>query len=142
MSMSHHGPDRVMNVTYAHRYEGLVEYIARNYRNAVEIGIGHFPDVAYALLEKGVKVFATDVKPYRYRGLKVIVDDVTRPDLSLYDSRELLYSLRPPPELVPYMERLAKMFSADLIVKPLSSEYLSGQFNRYGDTTFFFWSSP
>lgn len=125
----------------SHRYEGLVEYIARNYRNAAEIGIGHFPDVAYALLEKSVKVFATDVKAYRYRGLKVIVDDVTKPDLSLYDTIELIYSLRPPPELVPYMEQLAKMFSADLIVKPLSSEYLSGQLHRNGDTTFFLWSS-
>lgn len=142
MSMSHHSSDSVINAKYAHRYEGLVEYIARNYRNAAEIGIGHFPDVAYALLERGVKVFATDVKPYRYRGIKVIVDDVTRPDLSLYDSLELLYALRPPPELVPYIKQLARMVSADLIVKPLSSEYLSGQFNRYGDTTFFFWSSP
>lgn len=141
MSMSNHGPDRVMNVTYAHRYEGLVEYIARNYRNAVEIGIGHFPDVAYALLEKGIQVFATDVKPYRYRGLKVIVDDVTMPDLSLYTAIDLLYALRPPPELVPYIKQLARMVSADLIVKPLSSEYLSGQLNRYRNTTFFLWSS-
>ncbi len=125
----------------SHRYEGLVEYIAGNYRNAVEIGIGHFPDVAYALLEKGINVFATDVKPYRYRGLKVIVDDVTMPDISLYTAIDLLYALRPPPELVPYMERLSKMFSSDLIVKPLASEHLSGQLHCYGDTTFFLWSS-
>ena len=125
----------------SHRYEGLVEYISGNYRNAVEIGIGHFPDVAYALLEKGIKVFATDVKAYRYRGFKVIVDDVTMPDISLYTAIDLLYALRPPPELVPYMERLSKMFSSDLIVKPLSSEYLNGQLHCYGDTTFFLWSS-
>ena len=125
----------------SHRYEGLVDYIAGNYRNAVEIGIGHFPDVAYALLEKGIQVFATDVKPYRYRGLKVIVDDVAMPDISLYVSTELLYSLRPPPELVPYMQQLAGMLSVDLIVKPLASEYLSGQLHRYGNTTFSLWSS-
>ncbi|MDH5203146.1 MAG: UPF0146 family protein [Nitrospirota bacterium] len=125
----------------SHRYEGLVDYIAGNYRNAVEIGIGHFPDVAYALLDKGIKVFATDVNPYRYRGLKVIADDVTMPDISLYAATELLYSLRPPPELVPYMEQLARMLSVDLIVKPLASEYLSGQLHRNGDTTFSLWSS-
>jgi hypothetical protein len=125
----------------SHRYAGLVEYIARNYRNAVEIGIGHFPDVAYALLEKGIQVFATDVKAYRYRGLKVIVDDVTIPDISLYGATDLLYSLRPPPELVPYMDQLAKMLSIDLIIKPLASEHLSGQLHRNGDTTFSLWSS-
>lgn len=124
------------------RIEGLVDFIAGRYNNAVEIGIGHFPDVAFALLDKGISVFATDIRPFHYRKLKVIVDDITKPDLSLYDGINLIYSMRPPPEVVPYMERLAEKVSADLIIKPLSSEYLEGgRLIRNGNTTFFLWNN-
>jgi uncharacterized UPF0146 family protein len=119
--------------------EGLVNYIASRYKNAVEIGIGNFPDVAFALIEKGIRVFATDVRPLQYIGLKVVVDDIMAPDLSLYKEIEVIYSLRPPPEIVPYMLRLAVMISADMIIKPLSSEYQGGQLMRSGDTTFSLW---
>ena len=123
-----------------HRYEGLVNYIADKYDSAVEIGVGHFPDVAFALLDKGVRVTATDIIPFDYKGLKVAVDDITLPDLSLYDRINLIYSLRPPPELVFYMVKLAKTLSAVLIIKPLASEYPGGKLISHGNTTFFMWS--
>ncbi len=127
-------------VNHSHRYEGLVNYIAGRYSQTVEIGIGHFPDVAFALLERGVRVFATDIRPFHYSGLKVIVDDITKPDISQYTGVELLYSLRPPPELVPYMVRLARTLSTDLIVRPLDSEYSGGNVIRQGNTIFLLWS--
>jgi uncharacterized UPF0146 family protein len=117
-----------------------VNYIAGRYSQTVEIGIGHFPDVAFALLERGVRVFATDIRPFHYSGLKVIVDDITKPDISQYTGVELLYSLRPPPELVPYMVRLARTLSTDLIVRPLDSEYSGGNVIRQGNTIFLLWS--
>jgi uncharacterized UPF0146 family protein len=127
-----------MNVSQ--HYESLVNYIADRYESAVEIGIGHFPDIAFALLERGIKLFATDVHPFRYNGLKVITDDIMEPDLSAYTVVDLIYSLRPPPELIPYMVCLAKRILADLIVKPLSSEYPGGQLIRHGNTLFYLWS--
>jgi uncharacterized UPF0146 family protein len=117
--------------------EGLVDYIAGTYRCAGEIGVGHFPDVALALASRGVGIFATDIRPFEYSGLNVIVDDVTGPDLSLYAGLNLIYSLRPPPELVPYMNLLARQLSVDLIVKPLTSEHPGGQLTRHGSSTFF-----
>jgi uncharacterized UPF0146 family protein len=129
---------RGLNHTY--RYEGLVNYISDSYGSTVEIGIGQFPDVAFALLNKGVRVTATDIIPFNYKGLKVVVDDITLPDLSLYDRTNLIYSLRPPPELVFYMVKLAKTLSAVLIIKPLASEYPSGKLISHGNTTFFMWS--
>lgn len=123
------------------RVEGLVNYIADKYSNAAEIGIGHFPDVAFALLERGVKVFVTDIRPFKYHGLKVVVDDITNTDISLYKGVNLIYSLRTPPELVPYMIRLARTLSIDLIVKPLSSEYLNGRLVCHGNTTFYSWKN-
>jgi len=116
-----------------------VDYISGTYRDSAEIGIGHFPDIAFALLKKGVKVFATDVRTFQYNGLSVILDDITEPDFSLYKSVDLIYSLRTPPELIPYIIRLAKAVSADVIVKPLASDYVGGKMIRNGNTTFFFW---
>lgn len=101
----------------------LSEYIVSRYRNAVEIGIGHFPDIAFNLLVRGVRVFATDITQFHYEGLMVIVDDITEPDIPIYKGSDLIYSIRPPMELVPYMKKLAQFLSADLIVKSLSSEY-------------------
>jgi uncharacterized protein len=120
------------------RIEGLVDFIAVRYNNAVEIGIGHSPDVAFALLKRHVRFFATDIRPFQYTGLNVVVDDITEPELSLYRGMKLIYSMRPPPELIPYMKRLARMVSADLILKPLSDEYIDGcRFMRNGNMTFF-----
>jgi hypothetical protein len=123
------------------RYEGLAEYIAGRYGHAVEIGIGLFPDVAFALLKRGVRVFATDIRQFHYSGLKVIVDDIMEPDLSVYTALDLIYSLRPPLELVPYMVRLARQLSTVLIIKPLTSEHPGGQLICHEDTTFFLWNN-
>lgn len=120
------------------RIEDLVDFIAERYENAAEIGVGHFPDVALGLQKRGVKVFATDIRPFLYDGVDVIVDDITSPSLSLYKGIDLIYSMRPPPELVPYIAKLAKTISADVIMKPLSSEYPEGwRLIRYRNTTFF-----
>jgi uncharacterized protein len=121
------------------RAEGLIDYIAGRYTSAVEIGIGHSTIVAVSLHEKGVSIVATDTRPFYYEQLKVIVDDITDPDLFFYRNTGLIYSIKPPPELVPYMKKTAKSVSADLIVKPLSSEYHDGQLIRHGNTTFYIW---
>ncbi|MEW6214712.1 MAG: UPF0146 family protein [Nitrospirota bacterium] len=76
----------------------------------------------------------------QYIGLKVVVDDITGPDLSIYAGLDLLYSLRPPPELIPYMVRLARMLPADLIVKPLASEHPGRQLICHRNTTFYLWN--
>ena len=134
MNMNH------TKLTISHRYGGLVNYIADKYSRVVEIGIGHFPDIALALLQRGVRVFSTDIKAFQYRGLKVVIDDIIEPDFSLYASLDLIYSLRPPSELVPFMMRLAERLSTDLMIKPLSSEHLDGQLVCHGNTPFFLWS--
>ena len=119
--------------------KGIVEYIANTYTSAAEIGIGSFPDVGLALQEKGLQIFATDIKPLHYDGMKIYMDDVTTPDLTLYRGIQLIYSIRPPLELVPYMKLVAKEMNADMIIKPLSSEYPGGQLIHGGGAAFFLW---
>jgi uncharacterized UPF0146 family protein len=120
--------------------EGLVDFICSRYRYGAEIGVGHFPDIALALAHRGIGIFASDIKLFSHEGLEVVIDDITKPDLYLYCELDFIYSVRPPSELVPYMERLAREVEATLIVKPLASEYLGGQLTRRGNTTFFLWS--
>lgn len=121
------------------RYKGLVDYIADRYRRAVEVGIGHFPDVAFALQDRGVKVFATDIIPFYYDGLIVKTDNIMEPDTNVYSNIELIYSLRPPSELIPFMLQLAKRLKSDLIIKSLHSENPEGKIVSHGDTSFFLW---
>ncbi len=120
--------------------EGLVDYICSRYRYGAEIGVGHFPDIALALARRGIGIFASDIKLFSHEGLEVVVDDITQPDLWLYVRLDFIYSVRPPLELVPYMVRLGKAVSADLLVKPLASEYPGGELIRVANTTFFLWN--
>lgn len=119
--------------------KGLVDYIVHTYKYCVEIGVGHCPDVALALVKAGVRVFATDIRRFMHKGLKVVVDDITEPNKFLYTGVELIYAIRPPVELVPYMVRLAEDIGSELVVKPLSTEHPGGHLTRWGNTTFFIW---
>ena len=118
----------------------MVDYIADRYHSAAEIRTAISPMSALSLLERGMTVFATDIYPFQYRGLNVVMDDITMPDPSVYNDIELLYAMRPPSELLPYMKRAAVMFSADMIVKPLSSEYMDGNLIKHKCNTFYLWS--
>ena len=122
--------------------QGVVSYIASRYACCAEIGVGAFPDVALALVRSGVTVLATDVKPFEHIGVEVVYDDIMAPDLSLYAEVDCIYSLRPPPELIPYMAQLANKVISDLIVKPLASDYPEGgRLTGRGSTAFFLWRS-
>lgn len=64
----------------------------------------------------------TDIKPYH----KVIIeDDITRPDLKIYENSSLIYSIRPPTELHPFLIDVAITTGCDLIIKPLSTEFIN-----------------
>jgi uncharacterized UPF0146 family protein len=111
--------------------------MACRYRRAVEIGFGGIADVALALQERGVEVSCGDTRRFSTEGLCVFVDDVTAPTLSFYGHAEVLYAVRPPLELVPYIWRVARTVSADMIIKPLSSEYPGGRPMGRGRGVFF-----
>ena len=60
----------------------------------------------------------TDIKPY-HDG--IILDDIRQPNLKIYKNAGLIYSIRPPEELHPYLETFSKN-RGDLIIKPLSTD--------------------
>jgi uncharacterized UPF0146 family protein len=102
------------------------EYIIKNYKHAskiVEVGIGGFPLVAQKLQEHlNMDIIMTDIKPY-HDG--VVQDDINHPDLKIYNDALLIYSIRPPEELQPCIIEVADIVGADLIIKPLSSEFIN-----------------
>jgi uncharacterized UPF0146 family protein len=66
------------------------------------------------------------VEPTELSGrVKFVRDDITEPNLSIYKGAVLVYSVRPPPELQPYLLGVAREAGADLIIKTLAGENTS-----------------
>ncbi|MDR2624600.1 MAG: hypothetical protein LBC39_08595 [Methanobrevibacter sp.] len=109
-------------------WEDLGEYIQGYLENnqirgkVVEMAIGNFFKVLDYLDGNGVEVVGVDLDPKRE---DVVKEDVTDPKLDLYEGVEIVYSIRPPYELQPYIEEIAKNLNALLIVKPLFNEDLN-----------------
>lgn len=88
-----------------------------------EIGVGKFSMIADELSEKdNITLIKTDIIP---ADDTVIKDDITNPNLDLYNDTDIIYSIRPPGELQPYLVRLAQKVDAQLIIKPLTNEDLN-----------------
>ncbi|MGZ7043176.1 MAG: UPF0146 family protein [Methanobacterium sp.] len=101
-------------------------YIINNYAHAdkiVEVGVGNFHNVA-SILQENLKttIVATDIKP---SSSKIVQDDICNPDLKIYRGSSLIYSIRPQPELQPYIIDVAQKVGADVIIKPFSNEYVN-----------------
>jgi hypothetical protein len=104
------------------RFEILAEFLKKNYGNAakvVEVGVGSERHVLNELKAsiKG-EVVGVDVKG----GEGVVKDDVLSPNLEIYQGADLIYAIRPPPELYPALISLAARVNADLIIRPLSTD--------------------
>jgi uncharacterized UPF0146 family protein len=106
-------------------WKDLSDYIIANYKNAsriVEVGVGGFPLIALTLQEHlNMDIIMTDIKPCHDQ---VVVDDITHPDLNLYKGASLIYSIRPPEELQQHIKMVAESVGADLILKPISTEFI------------------
>ena len=90
-------------------WDDFGEYIL-NYKpkksNIAELAIGHFYDVSsYLESFENINLIKTDINPSRE---DIIKDDLTNPNYKLYKDIDLLYSIRPPNELQPYILDLAK----------------------------------
>ena len=91
--------------------------------NIAEIGIGQFDKIANELSKKeNINLIKTDIKP---KDESIIKDDITNPNLDIYKDIDLIYSIRPPNELQPYIINLACKINCQLIIKPLTNENLN-----------------
>jgi uncharacterized UPF0146 family protein len=108
-------------------YKDISSFIISNYPHAnkiVEIGIGK-EDSVFLELKKifGERVLATDLDSEKGD----LIDDITEPNLPIYHGANLIYSVRPPPELIPYLRRIACDVGADLLIRPMSTDACAKQ---------------
>ncbi len=88
-----------------------------------EIGVGKFDRIANELSNhENITIIKTDIRP---KDPNVIKDDITSPNLELYDNTDIIYSIRPPSELQPHLVNLALKIDSQLIIKPLTNEDLN-----------------
>ena len=108
-------------------WESFKEYIVlqcnKTPTNVAEIAVGKFDDV-YSFLKSfdHINIIKTDILP---NDADVIKDDITNPNLKLYENIDIIYSIRPPSELQPYLIDLALKINSQLIIKPLTNEDLN-----------------
>lgn len=88
-----------------------------------EIGVGKFNMIAQTISAKeNITLIKTDIIP---ADESVIRDDITNPNLKIYEDVDLIYSIRPPSELQPHLVNLAQKINCQLIIKPLTNEDLN-----------------
>ena len=113
-------------------FEQLIDWIKQNYSDArkiIEVGVGHRMDVAERISKAlpRAEILVTDkdeswVRSRKSRRIIAIADDVMFPSLKLYQGASLVYSLHPPGEILPGLEKLANGVGADLLIVPISDE--------------------
>ena len=107
-------------------WNDFAEYIIKNYSQShriVEVGGGNFQYVSSRLKEHlKVDIVMTDIKPFHNQ---IVLDDVRKPNLKIYNDAGLIYSIRPPEELHPHLEKLCSITGADLIIKPFSTDSIN-----------------
>ena len=95
----------------------------KNPTNIAEVGVGKFTQVYDYLKSKDdVNIIKIDINP---ADENVIKDDITDPNLQLYENIDIIYSIRPPSEIQPYLIKLIENNNAKLIIKPLFNEDLN-----------------
>ncbi len=103
--------------------EYLLSEAGDNNVKIAEIAVGRFDRIAnYLATKDNITLIKTDIFP---KDETVIKDDITNPDLDLYRDVDIIYSIRPPSELQPYIVKLAVEIGSQLIIKPLTNEDLN-----------------
>lgn len=103
--------------------EYILEQAGSREVKIAEIAVGRFDRIADYLASKpNITLIKTDIHP---KDDTVIKDDITSPDMSLYEDVDMIYSIRPPGELQPYIVNLAVETGCQLIIKPLTNEDLN-----------------
>ncbi len=95
----------------------------KNPTKIVEIAVGKFDGVyQYLKRNENIEIIKTDILP---NDAEVIKDDITNPNLELYENADIIYSIRPPSELHPHIEKLSQKVNGTFIIKPLCNEDLN-----------------
>ncbi|MEI7856974.1 MAG: UPF0146 family protein [Methanomicrobiales archaeon] len=108
---------------YKHIEKCIGNYIVSHYTRAIEIGIGRNEVAARIVRDAGGLIRCIDVKPLDIADdLPFSQDDIFSPDVTLYTGAEVIYAIRPAPEMIPPLVELTERVNADLVVYHLGFE--------------------
>ena len=109
--------------------DSVAEFIAKKCKagKVIEIGVGFYTKIAEKLRELNVNVIVVDVnessiKRARELGLEGYVDDIFNHSPEIYRGACCIYSIRPTPEMMPALLRLAKKLGVPLYIVPLTGD--------------------
>lgn len=110
-------------------WQDFADYILsqcdKNPTRICEVAVGKFTQVHdYLDSQENIEIIKTDISP---NDSTVIKDDITNPNLGLYKDLDIIYSIRPPSELQPYIINLALKTNTKLIIKPLFNEDINSR---------------
>lgn len=112
--------------------DALAEFIASKYGGTgkiVEVMVSRNPWVAKAIKERlpETEVVVVDIGQDKVDyvrevcpELRAVRDDILDPTLDVYNGTGLIYAVRPPEELLPYVYDLAVRVGADVLIRPYS----------------------
>lgn len=124
----------------------IIKYISERYHDAdkiIEVGIGKLTYTIEKLHNQmpDCKFIVTDIgsPPELPPKVEFKHDDITKPKLSIYENSGLIYSIRPPQELLSYLIETSKTVNSDLLIKSLSTEESpeKGELINYEGTAFY-----
>ena len=110
-------------------WQDFADYILsqcdKNPTRICEVAIGKFTQVHdYLDSQENIEIIKTDIS---LNDPTVIKDDITKPNHDLYKDLDIIYSIRPPSELQPYIIDLALKTNTKLIIKPLFNEDINSR---------------
>ena len=89
----------------------------------MEVGVGHRTDLAAALADRGCRVVATDVLDRDTpAGVEFVRDDITDPDVAVYEGAGAIYMRNCPPELQRPLAATARAVGADCLFTTLGGD--------------------
>lgn len=94
----------------------------------IEIGVGYYFNIAKSLNNhENLNLIVIDanndaVEKAKKEGLNAFVDDIFNPKLDIYKDADLIYSIRPPRDLQPFILNICKKYGISLLIKPLYGE--------------------
>lgn len=105
------------------KYKEFAEFILLNLKNKeskiIEVGIGKERAVYDELKRAKARIIAVDID---ITSEEFVKDDITKPNVEIYKGSEIIYSIRPPPELYLFLKEIAREVKALLIIKPLATD--------------------
>ena len=108
---------------YKHIETSIARFIAARYQCVAEVGAGSNTHAAELILRAGVRITCTDIhRPDLITCVPYIVDDVSSPDLRIYQNAECLYAIRPVEEMMRPLLDLSRKIGSDLYVYHLGFE--------------------